>query len=133
MDFSRIDVSAGTVGADYYLWLNSSENISISDIELMNGMTTSVTTIRDDPTEKQYRIVAVLTNEPDMTRYPFDRHTLSVVYEPKLKNEREMDFVIDNASSGLYYKADVPGWTLTGTRFYVTNETYSPGGNPIPM
>lgn len=130
MDFSRVDIAAGTVGADFYLDLTSDPSVSIDDIELMNGMITSVSPMQDTPNEKVYRVIAVLTNEPDLSRYPFDRHTLTLQFEPKLKNEKEMVFVIDNASSGLYPKADIPGWELSAKESFVTNETYSPGEIP---
>jgi len=130
IDFNRIDVEAGTVGVDFYLNLKSDTPVSIDDFELMNGMITSVSLVKDTPHEKEYRIIAVLTTEPDLGRYPFDRHTLSVRIEPKLKNEQEMVLVFDPATSGIYANANVPGWTLTGTRSAVINVTYLPGEVP---
>lgn len=130
IDFNRIDVEAGTVGVDFYLNLKSDTPVSIDDFELMNGMMTSVSLVKDTPHEKEYRIIAVLTTEPDLGRYPFDRHTLSVRIEPKLKNEQEMVLVFDPATSGIYANANVPGWTLTGTRSAVMNATYLPGEVP---
>jgi hypothetical protein len=124
VDFHRFDIAAGSVGVDCYLDLKSDTPISINDIELMNGMITSVSTILDNPNEKEYRIIAVLTAEPDLSRYPFDRHTLPVRIEPKLKNEREMVLVIDPTMSGLNQEADIPGWGFTGTRSMVTNHSY---------
>jgi hypothetical protein len=124
VDFKRVDVGAGTVGADFYLHLKSDTPVSFADFELMNGMTTSVTTINDTPYEKEYRIVAILTSEPDLRRYPFDRHTLLIKFEPKFKNEQEMVFVIDRSFSGLDPEADIPGWTLTGTSAVITNKSY---------
>lgn len=124
VDFNRVDVGAGTVGADFYLHLKSDEPISINDIELMNGMITSTSTVEDKPREKEYRIIAVLTTEPDLSRYPFDRHTLPIKFEPKTKNEREMILVTDPAEIGLDSEADLPGWALTGSGSYVTNNSY---------
>jgi len=124
VDFNRVDVGAGTVGIDFYLNMKSDTPVSINDIELMNGMITSVSTVKDTPLEKEYRIVAVLTEEPDLSRYPFDRHTLSIKLEPKEKNEQEMLLVIDPATSRLYHEADIPGWTFSGIISSVTNESY---------
>jgi hypothetical protein len=124
VDFNRVDVGAGTVGADFYLHLRSDTPVSINDFELMNGMITSVTTVTDTPFEKEYRIVAVLTAEPDLSHYPFDRHTLPIKIEPKIKNEREMVLVTDLTENGLDPEADLPGWTLTGSGSSVTNKSY---------
>ena len=130
IDFNRVDVGAGTVGVDYYLNLKSDTPVSINDFELMNGAVTSITPVTDTPYEKEYRIVSVLTTEPDLSRYPFDRHTLSIKMESKQKNEQERLFVIDQETSGLYREADLPGWTFSGTRFAVTNASYLPGEVP---
>ena len=130
VDFNRVDVGAGTVGVDFYLNLKSDTPVSISDIELMNGMITSVSTVKDTPLEKEYRVIAVLTAEPDLRLYPFDRHTLTINLEPRMKNEQEMLFVIDPATSALYHEADLPGWSFSGTSSSVTNESYIRGEVP---
>jgi hypothetical protein len=124
VDFNRVDVGAGTVGVDFYLNLKSDTPVSINDFELMNGMITSVSTVKDTPLEKEYRIIAVLTAEPDLSHYPFDRHMLPIRIEPKIKNEREMVLATDPENSGLDPEADLPGWTLTGTGSSVTNKSY---------
>ncbi len=124
VDFNRVDVGAGTVGADFYLHLKSDAPVSVNDLELMNGMITSITTINDSPYEKEYRIIAVLTTEPDLSRYPFDRHTLVIKFEPRLRNEQEIILVTDPTENGLDPEADLPGWTLTGTGSHVTNKSY---------
>jgi hypothetical protein len=123
-DFNRVDVEAGTVGADFYLHFKSDTPVSISDFELMNGVITSVTTVSDTPHEKEYRIIAVLTTEPDFSRYPFDRHVLPIKIEPKIRNEREMVIVNDPTENGLDPEADLPGWKLTGSGSYTANKSY---------
>jgi len=95
VDFNRIDVGAGSVDADFYLTLASDSPVTVDDIELMNGQIVSVSTIRDTPSMKEYRIIAVLNNELYFSRYPFDRHTLSVKLEPKFENISRMTFEID--------------------------------------
>jgi len=124
VDFNRFSVADGTVEANFYVTLTSDTPVSINDLEIMNGHATSVDTIIDTPNEKEYRIVAILTADPDLRRYPLDRHTLPVEFEPKLKNEREMVLVIDQANSGLDPEAELPGWEVTGTSAAVTNKSY---------
>ena len=131
VDFNRFDVEAGTVGVDFYLDLDSDTNLSINDFELMNGQITSIDTIIDKPNEKEYRIVAVLTAEPDFSRYPFDRHVLHIFMEPKFRNEREMVFVTDPSKNVLDSEADLPGWSFTGTSSAITNKTYVSDESPF--
>jgi hypothetical protein len=130
VDFNRYDVAAGTVGVDYYLDIKSDSPVSLDDLELMNGMMTSVSPIMDTPHEKKYRIIAVLTDEPDLSRYPFDIDTLSIKMEPKLKDAREMVLVIDPETSGLNNEANLPGWKFTSTGSSVVNNSYFPDEVP---
>jgi hypothetical protein len=131
VDFNRFDVAAGTVGIDYYLHLRSDSPISIDDLELMNGVVSSVSTVTDTPNEKEYRVLAVLKTEPDLSRYPFDRHTLPIRIEPKSRNEREMILVADPKQNGVDPDANLPGWAFTGTGFTVANMSYIPGEIPF--
>ena len=124
VDFNRMDVGAGTIGVDFYLNIKSDTPLTINDFELMNGMITSVSNVRDTPNEKEYRVIAVLTVEPDLRRYPFDRHVIPIRIEPKFRNESEMIFVIDRETSGVSDEADLPGWRFTNTSATVTNKSY---------
>jgi hypothetical protein len=124
VDFNNFNVATGTVEANFYSNLRSDIPVSINDFEIMNGQITSVDTVLDTPQMKEYRIVATVTVDPDLHRYPFDRHTLPIIIEPKLKNEQEMVLVINPASSGLGPDVDLPGWEFTGTRFLTTNQSY---------
>jgi hypothetical protein len=130
LDFNRVDMETGTVGVDFYLELKSDNPISIDDIELMNGDISSVSILRDTPDAKEYRVVAIMTAEPDLSRYPFDHQRLNIKIEPKHKNEHEMVLVIDPSTSGLSREADLPGWSFTGSDYSVMNTTYLPGEVP---
>jgi hypothetical protein len=124
VDFNRFNVEEGTYETNFYLTLSSDTNISLSDLEIMNGQISSMNTITDTPGEKVYRIYAVLTADPDLRRYPFDNHTLPIIIEPKTLTEKDMVFVIDKNNTGLDSEADLPGWELTGSQADVTNKTY---------
>jgi hypothetical protein len=126
VDFNQFDVAAGTVGVDYYVNLKSDSPVSIDDVELMNGMITTVTPVLDTPNEKEYRVIAIVRAEPDLSRYPFDRDTLSIRMEPRLGSTREMVLVIDPRTSGISQEAHLPGWKFTGTGLSVTNTSYYP-------
>ena len=110
--------------------LKSDTPVSIADFELMNGVITSITTVSDTPHEKEYRILAVLTVEPDFSRYPFDRHQLTIKIEPQVKNEHEWVIVTDPAENGLDPEADLPGWVISSTGSYATNKSYLKGEGP---
>ena len=125
VDFNRFDVADGTFEANFYLTLASDRPVSIDEFEIMNGHATSVDTIVDTPDRKEYRINAALTADPDLRRYPFDRHQLPIAIEPKSGNEQSLLLTIDPSLTGLDPEADLPGWEFTGTSAVVTNKSYS--------
>ncbi|MGA7797072.1 MAG: hypothetical protein WB986_00425 [Methanoregula sp.] len=130
VDFNQFSIEEGTYETNFYLDLMSDTNISLDDLEFMNGHVSSVDTITDTPREKEYRIYAVMTANPDLRLYPFDRHTLPIIIEPKVLTEKDMVLGIDDNNTGLDSEADLPGWTLTGTDARVTNQTYVTGEVP---
>ena len=124
VDFNRFSVATGTIEANFYLTLKSATPVSMNDFEITNGRISSVDTIIDTPSKKEYRINAELSVDPDLRRYPFDRHTIAVELEPKFKNEQELVFVIDPEKTRIDPEADLPGWQFTNTRSGVTNKSY---------
>jgi hypothetical protein len=124
VDFKQFSVEEGTYTTNFYLNLQSDSNVSIDDFEIMNGHATSIDTIINTPEEKNYRIFAAMTADPDLRLYPFDKHTLPIIIEPKVFTEKDMIFVIDDNNTGLDTGANLPGWTLTGMDAQITNKTY---------
>ena len=130
VDVRQFSVGDGTYSTNFYLSLRSDANISINDLEFMNGHATSVSTITDTPGEKDYRVYAEMTANPDLRRYPFDNHTLPIIIEPTILTEKDLVFVIDGNNTGLDDEANLPGWSLTGMSAEVTNRTYVEGEVP---
>ncbi len=131
IDFNNLDIVTGTVEVDCYLVLKSSENISLNNLELMNGMITSSIQFQDSPTEKEYRIKATLAVVPNLIRYPFDSHIIPIKLEPKLKDSREMLIVTNESANGIGPDADLPGWEITRSWSETTSMTYRPGEIPF--
>jgi len=130
VDLKEFSVGDGTYSANFYLSLRSDANISINDLEFMNGHATSVSIVTDAPGEKDYRVYAEMTANPDLRRYPFDNHTLPIIIEPTVLTEKDLIFVIDENNTGLDNEANLPGWSLTGMSAEVTNRTYVEGEVP---
>jgi hypothetical protein len=130
MDFKSFNVEEGSVKADFYLSLRSGANVSLSDLELVNGHITTADTLRDTPGDKYYRIYATMDADPDLRLYPFDRHALTIEIEPKTADSESLVFVTDNSQTGLDTEAQFPGWE------YRTNgsliEDYSYGSDEVP-
>lgn len=130
MDFKSFNVEEGSIIADFYLSLGSDANISLSDLELVNGHITTVDTLRDTPNEKYYRIFATMDADPDLRLYPFDRHALMVEIEPKNADSASLVFVINESQTGLDTEAQFPGWEYRTTGSLI--EDYSYGKDEVP-
>jgi hypothetical protein len=129
-DFNKFSVADGTIETSFYLTLRSETNVSFEDIEIVNGHVTSVDTILNRTNEKEYRINAELTADPDLRRFPFDRHVIRIEIEPKYLTEQEMVLAIDLTDTGIDSESDLPGWELAGSSSEIVNRTYIPGEVP---
>jgi hypothetical protein len=130
VDFKRFNVEEGTVETRFYLNIRSDTNVSISDLEFMNGQVSSVDVIQNTPSEKKYRIYAVMAVDPDLRYFPFDSHNLTIIIEPKTQNDDQMLLMIDQNDTALDEGADIPGWTFTSSSSAVTNRSYTAGEVP---
>jgi hypothetical protein len=130
VDFKRYSVEEGTVDSTFYLTIRSETNITINDLEFMNGRVTSVDVIRDTSFEKNYRIAAVMAVDPDLRHFPFDNHILPFFIEHKTLDGEHLRFVIEESETGLDEEASLPGWAFTGNRFTITNRSYAAGEVP---
>ncbi len=130
MDFKSFNVEEGSVRSDFYLSIRSDANVSLSDLELVNGHITTADTLRDTPGDRYYRVYATMDADPDLRLYPFDRHALTVEIEPKTADTRSLVFVADKTQTGLDTEAQFPGWEYrtTGSRI----ENYSYGRDEVP-
>lgn len=131
VDFKRFNVEEGTVEAMFYLNIRSDTNVSINDLEFMNGRVSSVDVIRNTPFEKNYRIYAVMAVDPNLRYFPFDSHNLPIIIEPKTLNQDQLRLMIDQDDTGLDEEADIPGWTFTSSNYTVTNRSYTAGEVPF--
>lgn len=130
VDFSNYNPREGTFQTNFYVTLNSDMPVNSTDFEMMNGHADTVGFLEDTPTRKYFRVFASLDTDPDFHRFPFDRHTLQIIVEPRVRNTSEMILVIHKNSTGLDPMASLPGWKFGAGSAYVMNHTYE--GEQVP-
>jgi len=130
MDFSNYNERDGTFKTNYYVSLYSDRPVNTTDFEMVNGHADLVGLFTDTPGLKYFRVEATMDAQPDFHRYPFDRHTLQIIVEPRIRNADDLAIVIDQNASGLDPSAMLPGWEFTGSHDYVTNYSYGNGEAP---
>jgi len=128
MDFNGFSVADGTAETNFYLSLRSDQPVSLDNIELMNGQITSVYSFVNTSGEKTYRIYATITADPDLRLFPFDKHTLPIIFESKNNDVSTRVLVIDPGQTGIDPEADLPGWEFTRNSAYIMNKSYDVGG-----
>ena len=77
--------------------------------------------------EYQYacvRIQAVISNIWDISRYPFDRHVLSLLIEDKNRESSRIRFLVDEGASGIDGTCQVTGWNLGHMKISSINHDY---------
>jgi hypothetical protein len=129
-DFSKYDAEQGTYETNYYLSVRSDTPVNITDLEMVNGHATAIGTLTDTPGYRYYRVFAVMDTEPDFRRYPFDRHTLPIIVEPKTRTEQDIVLVIDQNATGLDDEATLPGWEFGGSGARIVSHSYDPDEAP---
>jgi hypothetical protein len=124
VDFSHYNAEEGTYEANFYVSLKSNSSVNLTDLEMINGQATAIGTLTDTPGYKYYRVFATMNANPDFRRYPFDRHTLPIIVEPRTKSGREIVLVIDEDATGLDHDANLPGWEFGASNALVTSHSY---------
>ncbi|HVL06229.1 MAG TPA: hypothetical protein VM388_09575 [Acidimicrobiales bacterium] len=111
MSLGKPDLSAGTYTADFYLIMSCEVECDPSGFELRNGKITSVDAQDESPTRRVFRVNANLTAPLVLSRYPFDRHTLSIEIEDRLRPLSQLVYVPKD-KNGIDPHVQVPGWEL---------------------
>jgi hypothetical protein len=121
----KFDVSTGSYTVDFYLSLKCSEPCSPDKFEFMNGRATSIDKLIDKPNEKFYRIQASLSQNIDLKKYPFDKHSLTIEIEDKEKTIKDLVYKYDEKNSGIDPSVIIVGWQLDGWDAEVKEHYYS--------
>jgi len=132
LNVGRIDTAGGTYPMDFYLTFRCDSDCDPSGFEIMNGKVTAEK-LDDEPRRKVYRVRGELQANLNLRWYPFDRHTLVIELEDKLRDESRLVYVPDPDTTGVHHRAIVVGWTLgklwkttvSRDHYEVFHQTYS--------
>lgn len=126
LNVGKMDTSTGAFTIDFYLSLDSDKPWDPESFEFANGRATSIDKAIDEPTEKFYRIQAVLSNNLDLSRYPFDEHNLTIELEDKVQTIQTQVYQVSMADSGIDPAVTVAGWDMDGWKADVSQHYYAP-------
>jgi hypothetical protein len=126
LSLGKLDTASGSYTVDFYLDLSSDGSSDPGKFEFANGRATSTDKSVDEPTEKFYRIQASLFDNLNLSRYPFDRHHLTIEIEDKEQTNNTQVYEVSKQDSGLDPAVKLAGWDITGWDARVENHYYAP-------
>lgn len=134
-DIKEVDLVSNSYSVDMYVWLrwkNPTIDPSIS-IEAMNPRDSFLVATRqyeeplrlpDGSLYNSIRFVGAFSSKLNVANYPFDRHTLRVIFEDSKMSASEMVFVPDVESTLTNPELLLPGWISSPTIVRVENKPY---------
>jgi hypothetical protein len=126
LNVGKLDTSSGAFTVDFYLSFSSDNQSDPGSFEFSNGRATSIDNSVDEPTDKFYRIQASLASNLNLSRYPFDRHSLRIELEDKEQTDRTQQYQVSLGDSGLDPAVSIAGWELDGWKAEVNDHYYAP-------
>lgn len=133
----NLDTRAQSFEAEFYLWLRWKGKYSAEKYEFVNAKSIErlYEVLEEDDHGFKYlsvKIRGVFLNQMDVSRYPQDRHILSIVIEDYNWVQTRLRYEIDSASTGMAMRQNAGEWRLkfiepvvTSTLFPSDKEHYS--------
>lgn len=128
LNISKFDTASGSFNADFYLSFTSDNSSNPGAFEFSNGRATSLDKSVDEPDMKFYRIQASLADNLNLSRYPFDRHNITIELEDKEQTVNSQVYEVSREDSGLDPAVQISGWELDGWNAAVNEHYYAPYG-----
>jgi hypothetical protein len=131
----NLDQASNTFYADLYVWLrwkgelDPSSSIEFTNMveewgKLQEPLFEKPKQLPDGSKYQQFRVEGRFVQPFSLADYPLDRHNLSIRVEDTTNGAKQLSFVIDEASSGIDQKLEIPGWQLKGWRSSTLEHDY---------
>lgn len=114
LEVGRLDTTTGTYTMDFHLSMTCDEPCDPTNFEIKNGEVTSLVLNVDEPTQKVYRVQAVMTTNIDHREYPFDDHDLKLIIEDRSLGVEELVYTVNAEQTGIDPDIVLAGWRLDG-------------------
>ncbi len=125
LNLGKFDIATGSFTADFYLSMTCETECSPENFEFMNGRTSSIDKIIDEPNEKFYRIQANLNSPIDLKSFPFDTQKMQIILEDKEKTIDDQIYIVNSEESGIDPSIVFTGWDIDDWNASVQEHEYS--------
>jgi hypothetical protein len=131
----NLDQASNTFYADLYVWLrwkgelDPSSTLEFTNMveewgKLQEPLTKEPNKLPDGSKYQQFRVEGRFVQPFSLADYPLDRHNLNIRVEDTTNGANKLSFVIDQTSSGIDQKLEIPGWKLKGWRGSTLEHAY---------
>jgi hypothetical protein len=125
LNIGKFELASGGYTVDFYLRLHADRPLGPLALEFLNGRAQSELLQTEDEGKTQlYRVLANLSTNIDLRRYPLDGQRLPIVLEHKVLQDKDFVFVPDPAHSGVDPDVTFVGWDLAGAEGNVVTHDY---------
>ena len=124
-----IDLRAGTVDLDLYIWLRTKGDRNLLDsIEVVNGSILEKSAIvkKKIGNENYFsmRITAKAFQIFDLRKFPLDKQNLMIVFEDSEADTSTLQFVPDENNTKVADAAELPGWKIGKATISIVSHGY---------
>ncbi len=109
-DISNINLLEGRFVIDFYLSLKCNPDCSNLNFHLVNGRILSQEMFYETKNEKQYKIDAEVDSPFNFYKYPFDTQQLNIIFEDKLLDNKQIQFIVDPLKTDVAKEVVLLGW-----------------------
>jgi len=114
-----VNLKENSFRADFYVWFRWADSSLApgETFEVVNGQIDDRVQTESGESEglqyAQYRVFATITKFWDVSRFPLDRHLVTIEIEDGEHEIGDLLYVPDAANSQLRPEVEIPGWKLT--------------------
>lgn len=124
-----IDLKAGTVDMDLYVWFRTKGERNILDsIEVMNGSISEKSSVVKkkfgDENYYSMRIAVKIYQKFNLLKFPLDTQNLSVIFEDSEEDNLALQFVPDTKNTKVSSVVILPGWKIGNANVAVNSNSY---------
>jgi len=130
-----LDQASNTFYADTYVWLrwkgdlDPSATVEFTNMveewgKLLEPLLKEPKLLPDGSKYQQFRVEGRFVQPFSLAEYPLDHHNLGIRIEDTTNGVDQLSYVIDEASSGVDQKLEIPGWKMRGWKAEILKHSY---------
>lgn len=134
-----VNLKENKLSVDFYVWFRYSDNTlnPLDSFELINGRIESKSGIVKKKINginfASCRVVATINKFWDVSKYPLDKHVLSIELEDSENDDTKGIFLADTENAGINPDAQVRGWMISRVSSGVTTKSYDTNYGDISL